>query len=81
MVDPEILKMLRCPETGQPVKLAEADTLKGLNEKIRAGQAQNRTGTILEAPLEAGLVREDGRLLFPVRENIPVMLVEEAIPL
>ena len=31
--------------------------------------------------LDAGLLRADGKFLYPVRHNIPVMLVDEAIPL
>jgi uncharacterized protein YbaR (Trm112 family) len=31
--------------------------------------------------LEAGLVRADGKVLYPIRDGIPVMLVEEGIAL
>ena len=27
------------------------------------------------------LVREDGKLLYPVRDDIPIMLIDESIPL
>lgn len=33
------------------------------------------------AQVAAGLVTSDGRLLYPVRDGIPVMLVEEVIVL
>ena len=36
--------------------------------------------TVTEA-IESGLVREDGTILYPVREGIPVLLVEEGLPL
>ena len=32
-------------------------------------------------PIEALLVRADGKLAYPVRDGIPIMLVEEALPL
>jgi uncharacterized protein YbaR (Trm112 family) len=32
-------------------------------------------------PLSGGLIRADRHVLYPVRENIPVMLIEEGIPL
>jgi uncharacterized protein YbaR (Trm112 family) len=32
-------------------------------------------------PVDGGLVRSDGRFLYPIRDDIPIMLVEEAIPL
>ncbi len=31
--------------------------------------------------IEEGLVREDGKVLYPVRDDIPVMLLDEAIRL
>ena len=33
----------------------------------------------LPVPLDAGLVREDGAVVYPIRGGIPVMLAEEAI--
>ena len=36
--------------------------------------------TRFEAVAE-GLVREDGDWLYPVRDDIPIMLIDEAIPL
>jgi uncharacterized protein YbaR (Trm112 family) len=32
-------------------------------------------------PIEAGLVREDAQYLYPVRDDIPVMLIGEGIEL
>ena len=32
-------------------------------------------------PLEEGLIREDDKILYPVREDIPIMLIDEAIEL
>jgi len=31
--------------------------------------------------IEAALVRSDGKVAYPVRDGIPIMLVEEALPL
>ncbi len=52
-----------------------------LNRAIATGGVKNRGGEPVAEPIEAGLVREDGTLLYPVRDDIPVMLVDEAIPL
>jgi uncharacterized protein YbaR (Trm112 family) len=35
----------------------------------------------VQLPLDGGLVRDDGRILYPVRDDIPVMLLDEAIDL
>jgi uncharacterized protein len=33
----------------------------------------------LPVPLDAALVREDGAVVYPIRDGIPVLLPEEAI--
>jgi uncharacterized protein YbaR (Trm112 family) len=79
MLDAELIELLVCPETKQPLRPLDPDALSRLNEAIAEGRVQNRGGSLLSAPLRAGLVREDGRLLYPVREDIPIMLLDESI--
>ena len=81
MVDPELLEILVCPETHQPVRPAEDELLNRLNEAIRSGGVTNRGGNAVGDPVEEGLVREDNKVLYPVREDIPIMLIDEAIEL
>ncbi|HXG49475.1 MAG TPA: hypothetical protein VNO52_17765 [Methylomirabilota bacterium] len=76
-----LLDLLRCPETRQPLTMAEPDLIARLNERIRAGQLQNRAGRPVSQPIDGGLMREDRQCLFPVREEIPILLIDEAIPL
>jgi uncharacterized protein YbaR (Trm112 family) len=80
MLHPELLKDLCCPETKQRVKLADAAVVASVNQKISSGQARNRAGEPIIEKIEAGLVREDGKFLYPVRD-FPVMLIDEAIPI
>lgn len=80
-IDAGLLTILCCPETHQELKIAAPAVLEKLNELIAAGRLQNRAGRILRDKIDAGLVRADGRYLYPVCENIPVLLVDEAIPL
>ena len=78
-VSQELLEILVCPETRKPVALADAQTLASLNEKIRAGELRNRGGAKVEEELAEGLLREDGKVLYPIDDGIPVMLIEESI--
>ncbi|MBS1105780.1 MAG: hypothetical protein H6Q91_1282 [Deltaproteobacteria bacterium] len=77
----DLVEILVCPETKQPVRLATAPELAGVNEKIRAGTMRNRGGEAVKTELVEALIREDGRILYPVDDGIPVMLVEESIEL
>ena len=76
-----LLKLLRCPETRQELRLAEPSLIDLLNRQITAGALHNRAGRLLADALEAGLVRADGKFLYPIRHGVPVMLTDEAVPL
>ena len=77
----DLLDILCCPETHQPFQLADAQLIADLNAKIKAGQIKNRDGKVVTEPVEAGLVRQDRKYLYAVRNNIPLLLIDEAIPL
>ena len=81
MVDAELLKLLCCPETHQDLALAPAGLLEQMNARIAQGTLKNRAGRVVERKLDGGLVRADRKFLYPIREDIPVMLIDEAIPL
>ena len=78
-VNSELLEILVCPETRQPVAQADAPLLARLNAEIEARRLRNRGGEALSKPIEEGLLREDGKVLYVVDDGIPVMLVEESI--
>jgi len=81
MVDPQLLEILACPEDKTALRLADQSTLEALNQRIRDGAVKNRGGEAVTEEVTEGLVRADGRYLYPVRDDIPIMLIEEAIPL
>lgn len=80
MIRPELLELLRCPETHQRLSLAPPELVEKLNAKARAGQLQNRAGQRVDQPIEGALLREDRRVAYPIRSNLPIMLIPEALP-
>jgi len=81
MVNPELLEILVCPETKQTLTVADTDILDHVNQAVAAGGLMNQGGDRVKDRIEEGLVREDGKVLYPVKEDIPVMLLDEAIRL
>jgi uncharacterized protein YbaR (Trm112 family) len=80
-ISQDLLEILVCPETKQPVKPATAEVLARLNAAIAAGSLRNRGGDKVAKPITEALVREDGKLLYVIDDGIPVMLIEESIEL
>ena len=81
MIDPELLKIMCCPETHQPVALGDPSLIERLNRQIAAGQVKNRANQSVTEKIDGGLVREDRKFIYPVRGDIPIMLIDEAIPI
>ncbi|HEX6884578.1 MAG TPA: hypothetical protein VF530_14475 [Planctomycetota bacterium] len=79
MVEKDLLELIQCPESRQPLREAPAGLLERLNARQARGELRNRAGVVVAAPLAGGLVREDGRVLYPVLDGIPMLLLEEAI--
>ncbi len=78
-IDKELLEILVCPESQQPVTLAPSTILAKLNEEIEASRLRNRGGDIVEQRIEEGLLREDGRILYIIDDSIPIMLIDQSI--
>jgi uncharacterized protein len=80
MVDKELLEILCCPETKQDIELVNEAVIKKINAAIKTGSLKNRGGILIKETIDAGLLREDRKYLYPIREDIPIMLIDEGIP-
>ena len=81
MIDKELLEILACPETKEPVHLADQSLIDEINARIERGEVKNRGDKPVEKKIDGGLIREDGGYLYPIEDDIPIMLIDEAIPL
>jgi len=81
MIAQELLDLLVCPENKTSVSVADDDLIAKINAAIKSGGVTNRGGEAVDDKIDGGLVREDKSYLYPVRDDIPIMLIDEAIPL
>jgi len=81
MIGADLLEILRCPQDKSRLQLADESLLAKVNQAIAGGNVTNHSGTKITAPLSAGLVREDNRVLYPIIDDLPVLLIDESISL
>ncbi len=78
-MDKRLLAILRCPVTHKELSLAGGQTLKDVNTAIGEGRVSNRDGRVLDAALNEALITDDGKVLYPVTDGIPVLLEGESV--
>jgi len=82
MIDKELLDIIVCPETKQDLVLAEPGLVDKINLLIEKGEVMNRSKQKVSERIEGGLIqKEDRKYLYPIRDNIPILLIDESIPL
>lgn len=75
----DLLDILRCPANGLRLRLATPELIRELETRRAGAGLRTLAGKPVDEPLRAGLVREDGLVFYPVREGIPMLLIEESI--
>jgi uncharacterized protein YbaR (Trm112 family) len=75
-VDPELLAILVCPKTRGALELVDLDetTRRALVDKYREKFRDE------EPVVTQGLYSKDADLVYPIVSDIPVMLIDEALP-
>ncbi len=80
-MDSEMLSLLCTPDTREPLEEASEEILSKVNAEIALGTLKNVGGAAVSEALEEALVSQDGKKLYPVKNGIPVLLMDEAIAL
>jgi uncharacterized protein YbaR (Trm112 family) len=78
-MDKRLLDILCCPATKVPVRPLLRSELDALNKAIATGGVRTAAAATVSSPLQAGLITNDGKLIYRIEDDIPVMLIDEAI--
>ncbi|MFQ5632559.1 MAG: Trm112 family protein [bacterium] len=79
-IDKQLLEILCCPKTHVPLSILPSDSLQTINENIALGKIKYADGSIVDQPLQEGLITEDGLTIYRVDDEIPIMLPDKGIP-
>ena len=75
----ELLEILCCPKSKVPVEMMSGEQVARLNALIEAGKVRYADGGAVEEPLAEGLITTDGRTIYRIDDDIPVMLIDRSI--
>lgn len=79
-MDRKLLDLLVCPATRQPLALLDKPGLEALNRAIAAGSVNRVDGASQTETIREALITRDRKTLYRIDDGIPVLLIEEGIP-
>jgi uncharacterized protein YbaR (Trm112 family) len=68
-----------CPVSKVALNRLEHSRLEKLNRAITSGEVQTVHGEKVSIALKEALITEDGRVIYPVMDDIPLLLEEKGI--
>jgi uncharacterized protein YbaR (Trm112 family) len=78
-IDGKLLEILCCPVSKTPLIRLPASRLRKLNSAISAGEVQYVNSKVVSEELKEALVTEDMKVIYPVVDNIPILLEDHGI--
>ena len=81
MISKQLLDILVCPISKRPLRLGSQEELDNINEGILSKTLKNSAGSVLNEAVEQVLLEDGSRLAYLLRNDIPVLIEEEAIQL
>jgi len=78
-LDGKLLEILCCPVSKVPLNRLERSRLDLLNRAIASGSVDHVQGEPVLAELKEALITEDGKVIYPVEDDIPLLLEEKGI--
>lgn len=78
-IDGKLLEILCCPVSKTPLTRLPASQLKKLNLAIDSGDALHVHGEPVSGKLREALITEDSKVIYPVIDDIPILLEEKGI--
>ncbi len=79
--DKNLLDIVCCPATRQPMVSMSSATLATLNSLVREQKIRDRDDALVTEELQEALVTDDGKIAYPIVDGIPVLLAERGISL
>jgi uncharacterized protein YbaR (Trm112 family) len=77
--DRHLLDIVCCPVTRLPLEPVPEATLARMNARITTGQLRQSDDKPVEQPLREALMTRDGRIAYPIRDGIPILLEDHGI--
>ncbi|GEM_PF-603073 len=75
----DLLQIAVCPADHIGLKRAPNALVARLNDLVQQRALRDATGSLVKAPLDAALLRNDHDRIYPIRGRIPELLPESAI--
>ncbi len=80
-INEDMLELICCPASHQPLRLAPPAELLQINAWIAAGKLTAISGEAIKQALVQVLIREDGQVAYPVVDGIARLIVDDGIQL